>query len=423
MATSSSSTAAARNKLVIRRLPPTLPEDIFWRSVSAWITDETCLWKRYVKGKTSDGSYGSHSVHSRAYVLMANPEALVNFHRGFDGHVFKSKTGAEFQAVVEYAPVQKTPYKAKVKADARQATIDEDPDYLSYIESLNAPPTKPVLEVSVPQPQPTITPLIEYLRAHAKSGSKGKGKGASKSAQSSSIATESARRTAALASVQAAASKRTTQANTGPIMVAGKGREVVIATASGPSVPEPGQAGGDKGKRGGRGKKKGAKDKEKDNSNDKDQTPTGHSVGGQQKPQAGKATSQANSSGQRGSKPSLSGGQTQRTQSPAGGKTDGVGPAGRGSGKGAAGGVAGGGSGGRGRGGGAGRGRGGGGDSGGGKDRSGRGQVMEILARNVDGEGATKGGRGGRRGGGRGGGGGGGTEISDVGAATARIDV
>lgn len=54
------STAAPRNKLVIRRLPPTLPEDIFWQSVSTWITDKTCLWKSFVKGKAGDRSVVSN---------------------------------------------------------------------------------------------------------------------------------------------------------------------------------------------------------------------------------------------------------------------------------------------------------------------------------------------------------------------------
>lgn len=54
------STAAPRNKLVIRRLPPTLPEDIFWQSVSTWITDKTCLWKSFVKGKAGDRSVASN---------------------------------------------------------------------------------------------------------------------------------------------------------------------------------------------------------------------------------------------------------------------------------------------------------------------------------------------------------------------------
>jgi len=94
-----------------------------------------------------DGQHRNNPIHSRAYCLMTSPEALVKFHKGFDGHVFRSKSGAlaglfsvynedervklivaigvEYQAVVEYAPLQKTPYKAKVKVDARQGTIDD----------------------------------------------------------------------------------------------------------------------------------------------------------------------------------------------------------------------------------------------------------------------------------------------------------
>lgn len=33
--------------------------------------------------------------------------------------------GVEYQAVVEYAPIEKTPYRAKMKVDARQGTIEE----------------------------------------------------------------------------------------------------------------------------------------------------------------------------------------------------------------------------------------------------------------------------------------------------------
>ncbi|OWZ65478.1 hypothetical protein AYX14_06213 [Cryptococcus neoformans] len=234
------STAAPRNKLVIRRLPPTLPEDIFWQSVSTWITDKTCLWKSFVNGKAGDSTYDSHPVYSRAYVLMADPESLINFHRAFDGHIYKSKTGAEFQAVVEYAPFQKTPLKTKVKVDNRQGTIDEDPDYLSFIESLNAPVTKPVLEVATPVAQPTTTPLLEHLRSQ-KPASKSKSKtakAAQNQSQSSATAPESARRAAALASINAASQRRGGQTNAGPVMVAGKGREVTITPSSTPPVPD-----------------------------------------------------------------------------------------------------------------------------------------------------------------------------------------
>ena len=46
---------ATRSKLVIRRLPPALPEAIFWTAVEQWVNDQTCLWRRYVKGKPGDG--------------------------------------------------------------------------------------------------------------------------------------------------------------------------------------------------------------------------------------------------------------------------------------------------------------------------------------------------------------------------------
>lgn len=125
--------------------------------------------------------------------MLNSTEAVAEFHKGYDGHVFRSKagkwqlapspcslgnaarylihTGDEFQAVVELAPIQKTSYQLKAKADARQGTIDTgescsgretqmsrrgrrwltivtEPDYMSYLESLKSPPEKPVLEVS-----------------------------------------------------------------------------------------------------------------------------------------------------------------------------------------------------------------------------------------------------------------------------------
>ena len=38
-------------KTVVRRLPPNLPEDVFWESVKPWATDETTAWRAYYKGK------------------------------------------------------------------------------------------------------------------------------------------------------------------------------------------------------------------------------------------------------------------------------------------------------------------------------------------------------------------------------------
>ena len=40
-----------RLKIVVRRLPPNLPDEIFWQSVASWVTDETVSWKVYYRGK------------------------------------------------------------------------------------------------------------------------------------------------------------------------------------------------------------------------------------------------------------------------------------------------------------------------------------------------------------------------------------
>ncbi|WWC92759.1 uncharacterized protein L201_007718 [Kwoniella dendrophila CBS 6074] len=425
MPAQASSSATARNKLVIRRLPPTLPEELFWKSVSTWINDKTCLWKRFIKGRIGDG-YDAHPVHSRAYVLMSSPEALVEFVRGFDGHVFKAKSGAEYQAVIEFAPIQKTPYKAKVKVDARQGTIDDDPDYLSYLESLKAEPVKPVLEVTATQPQPTTTPLLDHLRTQGKN----KKSKSSKSAASSSSANESTRRAAALASVTAAATKRAGQAGSGPVMVAGKGREVHIASSI-PETTTPEQNEGGEAKKKGRNRKKGKKEGESADAKADNKQPTlqpqskpqanqgqipqpkaKKQPGGKQiqilKPDGGRSTPEGNtktaetasnsrpeksSKGGKGG-PAPSGEANGETNSKA---TDGAGRGGARAGR---------------------------GGRGGGKERTGKAQVMEILTRNSAGAGApTKGGKGGATAGNTNGSGRGGPVQSDAGASRARIDV
>lgn len=40
-----------RLKTIVRRLPPNLPEDVFWQSVQPWVTEETVTWKVYYQGK------------------------------------------------------------------------------------------------------------------------------------------------------------------------------------------------------------------------------------------------------------------------------------------------------------------------------------------------------------------------------------
>ena len=40
-----------RLKIVVRRLPANLPEEVFWQSVQQWVTDNTVSWKAFYGGK------------------------------------------------------------------------------------------------------------------------------------------------------------------------------------------------------------------------------------------------------------------------------------------------------------------------------------------------------------------------------------
>ena len=99
-----------RLKTVVRRLPPNLPEGIFWQSVQSWVTEDTAVWKTYYPGKVRkryalwnlslDINYhimfsaNKENIPSRAYVAFKTKEQLELFSREYDGHVFRDKTGA-----------------------------------------------------------------------------------------------------------------------------------------------------------------------------------------------------------------------------------------------------------------------------------------------------------------------------------------
>ncbi|KAI7866105.1 Smg-4/UPF3 family-domain-containing protein [Mucor mucedo] len=125
-----------KTKVIVRRLPPNLPEEIFFNSVKPWINQDNVDYSLYVPGKLSK-SKAKESVFSRAYFHFKTMEAVIAFHQGFDGHGFMDSRGNENRAVVEFAPYQKIPREHKT-VDVRQGTIDEDQDYLDFLESLKA---------------------------------------------------------------------------------------------------------------------------------------------------------------------------------------------------------------------------------------------------------------------------------------------
>ncbi|OCH88706.1 hypothetical protein OBBRIDRAFT_757664, partial [Obba rivulosa] len=160
-----------RLKTVVRRLPPNLPEEVFWQSVQKWVTEETVQWRVYHQGKFKT-RLNKENIPSRAYIAFKHEDVLATFSREYDGHLFRDKAGNESIAVVEFAPFQKIPSEKK-KVDSRMGTIEKDEDYISFLDSLNNASSKPpdadtletLIAATAPPPPPTTTPLLEALKA------------------------------------------------------------------------------------------------------------------------------------------------------------------------------------------------------------------------------------------------------------------
>lgn len=137
------------NKLVIRRLPPSMSEDEFLRQVSPLPDhDYFCFFE-------ANPELGSYSF-SRAYVNFLDTNATQNFKERFDNYIFLDRDGQEYPAVVEQSFYHKCPrngpfHKGSIKSDKTSSTkvaysksksdasetiarIEQDPDYIEFME-------------------------------------------------------------------------------------------------------------------------------------------------------------------------------------------------------------------------------------------------------------------------------------------------
>ncbi|KAI8603329.1 Smg-4/UPF3 family-domain-containing protein, partial [Dissophora ornata] len=200
----------ARTKIVVRRLPANLPEPVFVESIKL-LVPETSLERAttWVPGKVSKNPVKGNTF-ARAYIYFKNEKLALEFQKAYHGHVFMDRNGNEGRAHVEFALFQKIPRHQK-KPDAKQGTIEEgdffswpgysgrrlitgllcpmtkekknsgfvvvrslDPDYIAFIQSLNAEPTEADKEMKLSGTElllkesainPKSTPLLEALRA------------------------------------------------------------------------------------------------------------------------------------------------------------------------------------------------------------------------------------------------------------------
>ncbi|CAK9807173.1 Regulator of nonsense transcripts 3A [Anthophora plagiata] len=155
-------------KVVIRRLPPTMNQEQFLEQVSP-LPEHDYLY--FVKADMSMGQY----AFSRVYINFVEQQDIFMFREKFDNYVFVDSKGIEYPAVVEFAPFQRLPKKrVGKKKDLKCGTIESDPYYISFLESLKnqeaesniaQPKTEYSYQPSDNAPKRvTTTPLLEYLK-------------------------------------------------------------------------------------------------------------------------------------------------------------------------------------------------------------------------------------------------------------------
>ncbi|KAB1997795.1 hypothetical protein ES319_D12G047500v1 [Gossypium barbadense] len=158
-----------RTKVILRHLPPSITESMLLEQVDSAFSGRY-NWLSFRPGKSSQKNLS----YSRAYVDFKRPEDVLEFAEFFNGHVFVSEKGAQFKAVVEYAPSQRVPKQFSDK-DGREGTISKDPEYLEFLEFLakpveNLPSAEMQLErreaerAGVSKDSPIVTPLMDFVR-------------------------------------------------------------------------------------------------------------------------------------------------------------------------------------------------------------------------------------------------------------------
>jgi len=163
----------APTKVVVRRLPPSMTEEEFLDQVSP-IPDHDYF--RFVRADYSLGQ----DAFCRAYLNFLQHDDIFLFQEKFDGYVFVDAKGNEYVAIVEFAPYQKiTIQKDNKRKDPKINSIEQDPEYLKFLEGLEKGPegtghtVESTLEAIEQRerevkagrgPENQMTPLLLYLK-------------------------------------------------------------------------------------------------------------------------------------------------------------------------------------------------------------------------------------------------------------------
>ncbi|MCJ1400742.1 hypothetical protein MMC11_003950 [Xylographa trunciseda] len=175
--------ALPRMKIVIRRLPPGLTDQEFYESLGEqWrLGGERVDWASFKPGKISRDP-AKPSRPARVYLHLTKQDYLgvlsdkVRETQFSDAKATGSDPALLGPPIVEFAAYGRVP-NPKPRKDARQGTIDQDPEFIDFLESLTNPTAKPApteggSDTETKKEAVTVTPLIQFLRD--KKANKGK---------------------------------------------------------------------------------------------------------------------------------------------------------------------------------------------------------------------------------------------------------
>ncbi|KAL5338267.1 Smg-4/UPF3 family-domain-containing protein [Aspergillus crustosus] len=165
---------APRLKLLVRRLPPGLTQEEFETALGAeWKAGSGKVgWSQYKPGKVSKDP-AKPSRPARAYLQVTSSDHIGPLSDKVRATPFLDARSTANDPILlgppnlEFAPFAKVP-GGRSRKDARQGTIDQDPEFIQFLESLTQPITKPAPAESAEGEDKkeivTTTPLVQYIK-------------------------------------------------------------------------------------------------------------------------------------------------------------------------------------------------------------------------------------------------------------------
>ncbi|THV47072.1 hypothetical protein BGAL_0337g00060 [Botrytis galanthina] len=174
---SASKPASSKMKLIVRRLAPGLTETEFCSLLGdEWKAGQGKVdWFQYKSGKDSKDP-SKPSRPSRAYLHLTNSDHLLPFSDAVRKSSFEDAKNTYTNScligppTVEFAPYSRVPAGLKRRTDARAGTIDQDPEFMAFLEGLANPVTTKEVGAEGEDPptgkaeKVTVTPLVQFLK-------------------------------------------------------------------------------------------------------------------------------------------------------------------------------------------------------------------------------------------------------------------